>query len=57
MDSLERITFDACHGLTNEGVARLVRLPNLRELRIAGRGVTPAIEAAFPSRVKVLFAP
>ena len=30
MDSLERITFDACHGLTNAGVARLARLPRLR---------------------------
>ena len=37
MDSLERITFDACHGLTNAGVARLARLPRLRELRAAVR--------------------
>ena len=40
MDSLERITFDACHGLTDAGIARLARLPRLRELRVAGRGVT-----------------
>ena len=33
MDSLERITFDTCHGLTNAGIARLARLPKLRELR------------------------
>jgi hypothetical protein len=57
MGSLERITFDACHGLTNAGVARLARLPNLRELRVAGRGVTPAIVAAFPSRVRVFCEP
>src|SRR5918993_6077829 len=48
MDSLERITFDACHGLTNAGVARLARLPKLRELRASGRGITPEVRAAFP---------
>lgn len=53
MDSLERITFDTCHGLTNAGVARLARLPKLRELRVSGRGVTPDLRAAFPSRVEV----
>jgi hypothetical protein len=57
MDSLERITFDACHGLTDGGVARLARLPNLRELRVGGRGVTPAIGAVFPSRVRVFCEP
>src|SRR4030095_12686219 len=44
MDSLERITFDTCHGLTNAGVARLSRLPRLRELRVSGHGVTPAVK-------------
>ena len=53
MPSLERITFDTCHALTNAGVARLARLPSLRELRVSGRGVTPAITAAFPPRVRV----
>lgn len=53
MDSLERITFDACHGLTNAGVARLTRLPDLRELRVSGRGITPDIAHAFPPRVSV----
>ncbi len=47
MDSLERITFDACHGLTNAGVARLARLPKLRELRVSGRGITAEVRAAF----------
>src|SRR5258707_15852751 len=37
MNSLERITFDVCHGLTNSGVARLARLPRLRELRVSGK--------------------
>jgi len=54
MDSLERITFDTCHGLTNDGIARLARLPKLRELRVSGRGVTPEVRAAFPPSVKVL---
>ncbi len=53
MDSLERITFDACHGLTNNGVARLARLPKLRELRAAGRQLTSDLESAFPKRVRV----
>ena len=53
MDSLERITFDTCHGLTNAGVARLARLPKLRELRVSGRGVTPQVRAAFTPSVEV----
>jgi hypothetical protein len=53
MDSLERITFDACHNLTNAGVAKLARLPKLEELRVSGRGVTPEVATSFPSRVKV----
>jgi hypothetical protein len=57
MDSLERVTFDACHGLTNAGVARLARLPNLRELRVAGRGLTSEIRDAFPPRVRVFYEP
>ncbi len=53
MDSLERITFDTCHGLTNAGIARLARLPKLRELRASGRGITPDLRAAFPPGVEV----
>ncbi|HEY2376299.1 MAG TPA: hypothetical protein VGH98_10035 [Gemmatimonadaceae bacterium] len=53
MDSLERITFDACHGLTNSGVAKLERLPKLRELRVAGRGVTSEVSKAFTASVLV----
>lgn len=57
MDSLERITFDACHGLTNAGVARLGRLPRLRELRVSGKGITFEVVDAFPPRVSVFYAP
>jgi hypothetical protein len=53
IESLERITFDACHLLTNAGIARLARLPGLRELRVSGRAVTPDVVAAFSSRVNV----
>jgi hypothetical protein len=53
MDSLERITFDACHGLTDAGVAKLARLPKLRELRVAGRGLTAAVRRPFPASVAV----
>lgn len=55
MESLERITFDTCHGLTDAGVARLARLPKLRELSVSGSGVTPAVVAAFPSGVRVRY--
>jgi hypothetical protein len=53
MDSIERITFDVCHGLTNAGVARLARLPGLCELRVSGKGVTAEVADAFPARVSV----
>jgi hypothetical protein len=53
MDSLERITFDVCHHLTNAGVAKLARLPRLRKLRVAGSGVTPELASAFPPSVVV----
>ena len=53
MDTLERITFDACHGLTNEGVAKLARLPRLREVRVTGRGITDAVRTMFPTSVAV----
>jgi hypothetical protein len=53
MDSLERVTFDACHRLTNAGVARLARLPKLRELRVSGRRVTSGVGAAFSAEVSV----
>lgn len=50
MDSIERITFDSCHGLTSAGIAQLARLPRLRELRVSGKGVTPDVVDAFSSR-------
>ena len=53
MDSLERITFDACHGLTDAGIAHLARLPRLRELNVAGRGLTAAVGRSFPATVAV----
>jgi hypothetical protein len=57
MDSLERITFDTCHGLTNAGVARLARIPKLRELRVSGKGVASDVAAAFSSPVTVFVGP
>ena len=57
MDSIERITFDACHGLTNAGVAKLARLPRLRELRVSGKGVTSGVVEAFPPGVGVFYDP
>jgi hypothetical protein len=57
MDSLECVTFDACHGLTNNGVGRLARLPRLRELRVSGKGVTAELVDAFSPQISVLCAP
>jgi Leucine Rich repeat len=57
MGSLERITFDGCHGLTNAGIARLARLPKLRDLRVSCKGVTPDVVDAFAPRVSVLCGP
>jgi hypothetical protein len=53
IDSLERVTLDGCHDLTNAGVARLARLPKLKQVRVSGRGLTPGIAKLFPSRVRV----
>jgi Leucine Rich repeat len=53
INSLERITFDACHGLTNVGVSALARLPMLRELRVSGRQITPEVVGLFPPRINV----
>ena len=55
MDSLEHITFDACHGLTNAGIAQLARLPRLRELSVAGARLTGAVADGFPARVTVKY--
>lgn len=57
MNSLETVTFDACHNLTNDGIARLAQLPRLRELRVSGNGLTRDVVKAFPSRVAVLYSP
>ncbi|MEO5580366.1 MAG: hypothetical protein ABIR58_06875 [Gemmatimonadaceae bacterium] len=53
MDSLERVTFDGCAGLTNDGIAALARLPRLRELRISGQRITSGVADAFPGTVTV----
>ncbi|HKW88509.1 MAG TPA: hypothetical protein VJN21_07115 [Candidatus Acidoferrales bacterium] len=53
MDTLERITFNACHNLTDAGVAKLARLPRLKELRVSGNGVTAGVGVAFPASVAV----
>lgn len=53
MDSLERVTLDGCAGVTDAGLAHLARLPRLRELRVSGPRITPGIDTAFPSSVRV----
>ena len=53
MNTLERVTFDTCHGLTDAGVAKLARLPRLKELRVSGRRITDAVGTMFPASVAV----
>ncbi len=57
MDSLERITFSACHYLTDAGIAKLARLPGLREVGVSGRRVSPNVRNAFPPTVSVHYSP
>jgi hypothetical protein len=57
MDSLERVTFDSCHELTDAGIARLARLLKLRELRVSGRRITSGVRAPFPPGVEVIYGP
>lgn len=53
LESLERVTFDHCHRLTNAGIARLARLPHLTHLRVNSHHVTPSARAAFAVTVDV----
>ena len=53
IDSLEDVTFDSCHGLTNVGIGRLSRLPKLRSVSVAGRSVTPDVANRFAPGVEV----
>jgi len=53
MDSLEEITFDTCHYLTNAGVARLARLPRLKTLRVSGGRITSDVARSFQPDVRV----
>jgi len=55
MNTLERITLDGCHAVTNVGVAKLARLPVLKELRVSSKGVTKELLAMFPASLAVDF--
>ena len=53
MQSLERISFYGCAGVTNAGVVALAGLPRLREVEISGPKITRECAAAFPASVRV----
>jgi hypothetical protein len=55
MDTLEKITFNSCPNVTNKGIAKLARLPALREVRVSGERITEDIVTAFPSGVRVFY--
>jgi len=45
MESLERLEFWNCTGITNEGLAQLTRLPRLREIRVDGVRLEARLDA------------
>jgi hypothetical protein len=53
VESLEKVEFSACHGLTDAGVVRLARLSHLREVSVSGLNISPDVVDAFPPGVKV----
>jgi hypothetical protein len=56
MNSLERLEFWACQGITDAGVSHLAALPRLREITVNGSpGVSPDFVAPFPARVYVKY--
>ena len=57
MPSLERVIFDGCDGLTDQGIAQLARLPRLKEVSVQGRGVTPQAGRAFAPGVAFRYFP
>jgi hypothetical protein len=55
IDSLESVEFASCAGLTNAGVAKLARLPKLREVRLGGMPrVTRDVAGVFGAGVEVV---
>ena len=56
MESLERLEFYACPGITNAGIARLARLPRLREVGLESiTAVTNEVVRRFPATVHVRY--
>ena len=56
MDSLERLEFWACQGITDAGVSHLAVLTRLREITVNGSpGVSRDVVALFPARVEVKY--
>ena len=56
--SLERVEFSSCAGLSTSGVAKLARLPRLREVSVSGMPkVSADIISAFPASVRVSYSP
>ena len=55
MDSLERIELDTCHWITNEGVAKLARLPRLARITVSGKRLTAEALRAFGPGVETKY--
>jgi ankyrin repeat protein len=56
--SLERVEFSSCAGVSTAGVAKLARLPRLREVSVSGmQKVSAEIISVFPASVRVSYSP
>lgn len=51
--SLEEVEIVGCPGVTDAGVARLARLPRLREVGVSGQQISSSVVEAFPPGVRV----
>lgn len=51
--SLRSVTFDSCAGLTNDGIAKLARLPRLETVSVSGPNVSAAVARSFGEAVRV----
>jgi hypothetical protein len=55
MHSLEEIEISGCPGVTDAGMARLARLPRLRNVSVSGQNVSSAVGETFPPGVRVRY--
>ena len=56
IDTIERLQFHDCRGITNAGMRHLAALPSLREVTLEyNRNITRTGASVFPPRVRVKY--